>query len=223
MRGHEIASFSRAFRCDPARIEVFDLLSGVPSPRRLGTVDVVLLGGSGDYSVAEGGAWLPAALEAMQELHETSKPTFASCWGFQAMARAMGGEVVTDHALAEVGSAWLELTPEGEADPVFGPLGKRFPVQIGHQDVVTRLPEGATLLASSPLVRNEAFRFEGKPIYCTQFHPELDKAGLIARLAAYPEYLPLAGVRTVEELARVTPDTPGTEALLRRFLEHVLG
>lgn len=222
MRQQEIRCFSRSFRCAPEQIAVYDLLSGVPTLAQLARVDVVLLGGSGDYSVAEGGDWLPAALEAMQELHETNKPTFASCWGFQAMARAMGGEVVTDRSRAEVGSAWLELTPEGAADPVFGPLGTPFPVQIGHQDIVTRLPSGATLLASSPIVENQAFRFDGKPIYATQFHPELDKADLIARLTTYPEYLPMAGVQSLEELERITPDTSDTEALLRRFLALVL-
>lgn len=127
-------------------------------------------------------------------------PRSASCWGFQAMARAMGAEVVTDHSFAEVGTIWLELTPEVKQDPVFGPLGDRFQVQIGHEDIMTKLPPGATLLASSGTVRNGAFRFDGKPIYCTQFHPELDREGLVLRIAAYPEYLPLTGHRTLEEL-----------------------
>ena len=42
------------------------------------------------------------------------------------MARAMGGEVVTDRSRAEVGTYWLELTSEGKNDPVFGPLGGRL-------------------------------------------------------------------------------------------------
>ena len=171
MREHEIQCFARSFRCSTDQIRIFDLLSGVPSKEALDEVDVVLLGGSGDYSVAKGGPWLPAALDAMRELYEYSKPTFASCWGFQAMARAMGGEVVTDHDLAEVGSLTLNLTPEGLQDPVFGALGPHFQVQIGHEDIVTQLPAGAVLLASSDRVQNEAFRFEGKPIYCTQFPP----------------------------------------------------
>ena len=222
MREHEIQSFSRSLRCAPDRIRIFDLLSGVPSPHELGEADVVLLGGSGDYSVAKGGPWLPAALETMRQLHETSKPTFASCWGFQAMARAMGGEVVTDHGLAEVGTHWLDLTPEGKKDPVFAPLGERFQVQIGHEDIVTRLPEGATLLASSASVENEAFRFDGKPIYCTQFHPELDREGIITRIAQYPAYLSLAGHDTLEEFSAATPETPDTEAILRRFVSVAL-
>ena len=223
MREHEAESFARAFRCAPGRIRVFDLLGGVPSERELDRADVVLLGGSGDYSVASGGPWLPAALDTMRELHESSKPTFASCWGFQAMARALGGEVVRNHDQAEVGTVTLALTPEGERDPVFGPLGSRFQVQIGHEDVVTRLPPGAVRLASSDRVENEAFRLEGAPIYCTQFHPELDRAGLIARLETYPEYLPLTGHATVEEFAMATPETPEAEAILRRFLRVVLG
>lgn len=222
MRRQEVACFARAFGCAPEQILVFDLLSGVPAPELLDEVDVVLLGGSGDYSVARGGDWLPAALVAMATLYETSKPTFASCWGFQAMARALGGEVVEDRSRAEVGTIWLELTPEGEADPVFGPLGKRFQVQIGHEDIVTELPEGAILLASSDRVRNEAFRFEGKPIYCTQFHPELDRRSLVERLRAYPAYLSLTEANTIEEFEEMTPETPETEAILPRFLDLVM-
>lgn len=221
MLHQEVRCFARSFRCPVEQIEVFDLLSGAPGEETLARADVVLLGGSGDYSVAQGGPWLPAALATMATLYETSKPTFASCWGFQAMARALGGEVVTDRARAEVGAAWLELTPEGQSDPVFGPLERRFQVLIGHQDIVTALPVGATRLASSELVENEAFRFDGKPIYCTQFHPELSRADIVERLAAYPSYLSLTDAATLEEFERMTPETPHAEAILTRFLDVV--
>ena len=223
MRDHEVESFARSFGCPTSSIEVFDLLSGAPSSPVLAEADIVLLGGSGDYSVARGGPWLPAALDSMVTLYETKKPTFASCWGFQAMARALGGEVVTDHARAEVGSVTLELTSAGETDPVFGPLDKRFEVLIGHEDIVTELPPQATLLASSDRVENEAYRLEGAPIYATQFHPEIDRQGLLDRLRAYPSYWPLAGAETMEELEAITPETPHTVGILTRFLEVALG
>lgn len=222
MLRQEVRCFARCFACDVGRVEVFDLLSGAPGKAELARADVVLLGGSGDYSVARGGPWLQGALDAMAALYEQGKPTFASCWGFQAMARALGGEVVTDRSRAEVGSVWLRLTEEGKRDPVFGPLGDRFQVLIGHEDVVTRLPRGATLLASSDKVENQAFRFDGKPIYCTQFHPELSRADIVQRLAAYPSYLPLANATTLDEFERMTPETPHAEAILRRFLERVM-
>ena len=105
---------------------------------------------------------------------------------------------------------------------MFGALGDRFQVQIGHEDLVTRLPEGTTLLASSANVEIEAFRFDDKPIYCTQFHPELGRDGLIKRVAQYPDYLPLTGHATLEELSAATPETPETEAILRRFVTVAL-
>jgi len=222
MSENEIDCFSRALDCSRESVSVLDLLSAVPSQKDLDEADVVLLGGSGDYSVAEGGPWLPPALDVMRGLYESSKPTFASCWGFQAMARAMGGEVVTDPALAEVGTIWLTATPEGLEDPVFGPLGGRFQVHMGHQDVVTRLPDSVTLLASSDRVPNQAYRFEGKPIYATQFHPELGREDLILRIGTYPPYLPLAGCSTMEEFAAATPDIPETEAILSRFVREVV-
>ncbi len=222
MREHEIACFERSLQLERGQIDIFDLLSGAPAGRDLDRVDVVLLGGSGEYSVARGGPWLTAALDSMVRLYETSKPTFASCWGFQAMARALGGEVVTDHARAEVGITSLELTEAGESDPVFGPLGKHFLALSGHEDIVTALPPAATLLASSSTVENEAFCFSGKPIYCTQFHPELDRAGFLMRMEKYPLYVRLAGAETFDELAEMTPETPDSESLLRRFLEVVV-
>lgn len=219
MRGHEIACFERCFGLAAGQVEIFDLLSGVPGANTIESADVVLLGGSGNYSVARGGSWLPAALEAMVGLYESSKPTFASCWGFQAMARAMGGSVVTDHARAEVGVIWFELTEAGRRDPVFGPLGARFQAVAGHEDIVEALPVSATLLASSDRVENQAFHFPGKPIYCTQFHPELDQAGLLARIGRYTSYLRLAGARDLDELADMTPPLDHLDGILKRFLD----
>jgi GMP synthase (glutamine-hydrolysing) len=71
-------------------------------------------------------------------------------------------------------------------------------------------------------VENEAFRFDGKPIYCTQFHPELDREGIITRIAQYPAYLSLAGHDTLAEFSAATPETPETEAILRRFVSVAL-
>jgi GMP synthase (glutamine-hydrolysing) len=230
MREHEVVCFARALGCAEDRITARDLLQGCPAPAELGEVDLVLLGGSGDYSVVSGGPWLAESLEAMRELVELRKPTFASCWGFQAMALALGGEVVTDLSRAEVGTRHVRLTEAGRADPIFADLydparpDGTFLAQMGHQDIVDRLPAGATRLASSDRVENEAFRIEGAPIYCTQFHPELDRTTLLDRLHRYPSYVErIEGVPyQVFELTCVA-ESPRTDRLLRRFIEHVFG
>lgn len=222
MRQQEVQCFARALGCPDTQIRTMDLINRVPTVAELDEVDVVLLGGSGDYSVAEGGPWLPAALEAMRELYELSKPTFASCWGFQAMARAMGGEVVTDMDRAELGTVWARLTSAGKNDPIFAPMGEKFRVQMGHQDIVDRLPDDALLLASTDRVVNQAFCFPGKPIYCTQFHPELDRTALLQRVHAYPQYVHRIAGMTLEQFDKQSEDTPESEALLTRFARFVI-
>ena len=222
MAAHEVLRFGQGLGLEPGQLRVFDLLAGAPPLSLLESADAVLIGGSGDHSVVRGGPWLGGALGAMETLHERSIPTFASCWGFQALARALGGRVVTDHTLAEVGVLPLELTEAGRRDPVFNPLGSPFPVVIGHEDIVTDLPPDAVSLASSSTIENEALMFPGKPIYATQFHPELDRDDLIRRIAAYPPYLKLTGARSIEELRAITPETPGSASLVRRFVEEVV-
>jgi GMP synthase (glutamine-hydrolysing) len=189
---------------------------------QLAPFDIVLLGGSGHYSAASNEAWLAPALEAMRELHALGKPTFASCWGFQAMARALGGTVVNDRSRAEVGTHRLRLTPAGLADPVFGPLGATFAAQMGHEDHVVELPPGATLLAVSERGVFQAYRLDDAPIYCTQFHPELRAGDLLRRLEAYPEYVELLAGVGYDEFARSLTETPEAEQLLGRFVSWAL-
>ncbi len=223
MRHHEIECFADKLNCPEQNILVHDLISGPPSARLLAQVDATLVGGSGDYSVVAGGKWLEPALECFRELHADSKPTFASCWGFQAFSRALGGEVVTDIIRAELGTNNMLLTEAGRADPVFGPLGTPFLAQIGHQDIVDRLPVGAVRLVSSSRVENEAFVFPGKPIYGTQFHPELEREDLIRRVIAYPEYIEKISGMEMVAFTRTLSETPETAQLLTRFVQHVLG
>ncbi len=222
MRHHEVASFARALETTEDRMSIFDLLNHPLEPRHFQSIDMVLLGGSGHYSAAGDGVWLDRALDSLRLIYDSATPTFASCWGFQAMARAMGGEVVHDLNRAEIGTLSLTLTKEGEQDPVFGPLGKTFAGQMGHEDVVTKLPPDAVRLASSHLVENQAYCFTDRPIYCTQFHPELNCGDLLQRVLHYPEYIRKIAGMEPEQFVELIHETPDTEALLTRFVNRFL-
>jgi GMP synthase (glutamine-hydrolysing) len=223
MRAHEIQSFSRVLRISPERIDVHDMLSGLPVRRTIDRADMILLGGSGHYSATGDGQWLMRGLGLLRNLHAERKPTFASCWGFQAMARAMGGEVLKDMQRAEVGTHTLTLTEAGKADPIFGPLGETFFGQMGHEDCVIRLPDSAVLLASSRRTENQAYCFHDAPMYCTQFHPELNRKDLLARVKTYPEYVERIENIPPERFGELCRDTLETEKLLPRFVEHIFG
>ena len=61
----------------------------------------------------------------MKFLFDKSKETFGSCWGFQAMAKAIGGEVINNIKLAELGTIELKLTKKGKKS-IFGKWNKIF-------------------------------------------------------------------------------------------------
>ena len=221
MRTHEVMAFAQALSCSSEQITSLDLTRISPSTSTLATHDMVLIGGAGDYSVSEGGPWLHRALDTMRTLDALSKPTFASCWGFQALAAALGGLVVTDSARAELGTLELQLTQAGHSDPIFRHLGHSFYAQVGHHDTVDVLPAHAIQLARSPIVENHAFCIRGKPIYATQFHPELRRQGMMDRLSNYPHYADEFPGLTIEAYASTLRETPRANDLLKSFVAHV--
>jgi GMP synthase (glutamine-hydrolysing) len=223
MRAQEVRCFAKMLDCDISAIDVVDLLGTAVPTNKLQHADMLLLGGSGHYSAAGEGEWLERALDLMREIHRLAKPMFASCWGFQAMARAMGGRCVHDLQSAEIGTVDIQLTPAGREDSLFSGLPSRFAAQAGHEDHVVELPPDAVLLASSARVVEQAFRFAGKPIYCTQFHPELDRAALMERVVAYPEYVARIARMPFEEFTASCRETPEANSLLRRFVMTVFG
>ena len=94
--------FCRVLAATAEQVGVFDMLSGRLTAVDFAGTDMFLLGGSGHYSVTDDDLWMQRALDSLRDVYNSGKPTFASCWGFQAMARAMGGRrVVKDLCHAE--------------------------------------------------------------------------------------------------------------------------
>ena len=200
-----------------------DLLATWPSPDVFARADIALLGGSGEYSATGDNPWLHAVFDGLRWLCESGKPTFASCWGFQAIARALGGRCIHDPAHAELGNVELQVTEAGRTDELFGGLPATLLGHAGHEDHVVELPAQAVLLASTQRVTNQAFRLADRPVYCTQFHPELTRAALIQRVEAYPQYVEnIAGV-PLAEFVTTCRETPEANSLLTRFVELVCG
>ena len=214
MREHEVECFRR-FCPD---VEAHDALAGPDG--RLRSAEGFFVGGSGAYSVLHESPPVLRALACVEAVLESGRPTFASCWGFQAIGRVLGGQVVHDLTLAEVGGYAAFNTAAGRRDPVFGPH-ERFDVLLGHEDHLLTLPAGAERLAYTETGENTAFRLTGRPVYATQFHPELSPADLVLRLRRYPKYLDSTRGITPEQLAAELAPTPVAEGLIPRFLAHV--
>ncbi len=202
-----------------------DLLSGPPRLTDLARYDALMVGGSGDFSVAKKDlAHFAEHLDFFREVVGRGRPMFASCFGFHLMVEAMGGHVVHDPESTEVGTYDLELTPDGSQDPLLGTLPPRFAAQMGRKDRAEKLPEGTPSLATSERNPHQAFCIPGQPIWATQFHPELDAATNRFRFQRYIKgYSQHMSAEEQKRRLEVFRESPESSRLLRRFLRLVFG
>ena len=101
-------------------------------------------------------------------------PLLGICYGHQLLANMYGGDVRNDKEQSKFGSYEVQLTEAGKEDRLFKNLPESFIAQYAHNDSVTKLPEGATLLASSKGCKFSSLRY-GTSAYTTQFHPEVTR------------------------------------------------
>jgi GMP synthase (glutamine-hydrolysing) len=215
----EQASF--ALRCGlrPHQFVITDALREPIGPQLARDVDAVMIGGAGAYSVTDTFAWTNGLAGLCHACAEDRVPLFGSCWGHQFIARAFGGEVVHDEARAELGTLAVSLTEAGQADELLSHFPQRFFAQMGHHDRVKRLPPGAVELATNATAPFQAFRLDGLPIYGTQFHSELNVAGMRSRLLTYRAYYPeLSDDGAFSRVFDTLRETPEVDDLLKNFL-----
>ncbi|MDQ0893171.1 glutamine-hydrolyzing GMP synthase [Agromyces ramosus] len=127
-------------------------------------VGIVLSGGPS--SVYEEGA--PALDEGILEL---GLPTLGICYGFQVMARQLGGEVAHT-GLREYGATAATVT-DGSGNALLDGQPGAQTVWMSHGDSVARAPEGFEVLASTASTPVAAFANDEKGFYGVQWHPEV--------------------------------------------------
>ena len=113
-----------------------------------------------------------AERERIMEALEANVPILGICLGHQLLAYWLGGEV--KRGRWEIGWLPINATDAGRSDPLLAGLGQSFYGFLWHGDRVTRLPEGAVLLASSEEVRVQAYRLRDRPVWGVQFNPQYD-------------------------------------------------
>ena len=124
---------------------------------------IVLSGGPS--SVYEQGA--PALDGAILEL---GVPVLGICYGFQAMASALGG-TVANTGLREYGAT--DVTVTGTSSTLLGGQPESQTTWMSHGDSVSAAPAGFEVLASSPSTPVAAFASDERKLYGVQWHPEV--------------------------------------------------
>jgi GMP synthase (glutamine-hydrolysing) len=122
-------------------------------------------------------------VEIIREAVERDMSVLGICLGAQLLAKALGG-TVSRNPEREIGWFDVQLTADGEKDPVLSTFAREQQVFQWHEDGIG-LPPGAVHLAGSEASAIQAFRF-GEHAYGFQFHLEVDES-LIERWLSVPD------------------------------------
>jgi GMP synthase (glutamine-hydrolysing) len=124
----------------------------------------IVLSGGPSSVYADGAPSLdPAVLES-------GIPTFGICYGFQAMALALGGRVERTGTSEYGGTALTVVNP---ASPLFKNQPEQQSVWMSHGDSVSEAPAGFVVSAVTKSVPVAAFEAAGRSLAGVQFHPEV--------------------------------------------------
>ena len=97
-------------------------------------------------------------------------PILGICYGFQLAAHLLGGKVVAGHK--EYGPA--SFTVQDKTSKLLKGVARNITVWMSHGDEIIEIPQGFSLIGSTPHVPNTAAEDEYKKMYMLQFHPEVE-------------------------------------------------
>ncbi len=127
----------------------------------------------------------------------SSPAALFTCYSIGVLTRLLGGDVSRGYP-EDTGPVSVDLTADGESDPLLGALARRFTALTAHKEGSARVPDGATLLATNDACPVQAYRV-GERLYATQFHPEPTPRAFTERMAVYRDdgYFPANDYDTV--------------------------
>ncbi len=102
------------------------------------------------------------------KLFDLDVPVFGICYGFQAMAQALGG-TVAHTGTSEYGRTDLKVT----GGQLHSDLPETQPVWMSHGDAVTAAPAGFDVVATSAGAPVAAFEDRARRFAGVQYHPEV--------------------------------------------------
>ncbi len=139
----------------PATLSVDEILARNPR--------AIILSG-GPSSVYE-----PGAPKIDARLFEHDIPIFGICYGFQAMAQALGGEVQKT-GTSEFGRAHFTADTTSH---LFSGMEPQFDVWMSHGDSVSQAPKNFHVIGTTAHTSVAAFENESGFLSGVQFHPEV--------------------------------------------------
>lgn len=149
-----------------AEFRVYNVMNGdyPPEGERF---DAYLVTGSKADSFGDD-PWIQTLKAYLLKLYERGDKLLGVCFGHQLLALVLGGKAERADRGWGVGVHRYTLAAHA---PWMDPQVTELTLLISHQDQVTQLPKGATVIASSDFCPNAAYHV-GDQVLCFQGHPE---------------------------------------------------
>ena len=202
-------------------VNVLNSKTRIPKTKELDNYKATILGGSGQVNISDWSDKIKSKVlrvtPLLKEVVKKDKLTLGICFGHQLLAYILGGTIEDNPNQAETGTFQIHLNNNAKLQPIFKGLPTVFYAVLGHKNSVTRLPKKAMTLAKSEKCNIESYKIKNN-IYCVQFHPELNKAGMRFRLNLFPNY---ANNKNIDEILKDYKPTPFATKLLNNFTKLI--
>jgi len=159
----------------PIEFAVYDV-EHLQYPKTLDECDGYVITGS-KKSVYDDEPWIHRLRQFVLDLHQAKIRLVGICFGHQIVATALGGDTQPAAVGWGVGIHRSELVASKE---FMQPPLDSIAAIVSHKDQVTRLPEGAELLAGSEFCPNAMYQvqdhiltFQGHPEFCKSYSKAL--------------------------------------------------
>jgi GMP synthase-like glutamine amidotransferase len=160
--------------------------------------------------------WVGPLLDFIRAVHAARQPLMGLCFGHQAVARALGGQVARNAAGWGLGTA----PTHWHADrPCMQPSQASTTLMAAHNEQVTRMPEGAVCLGGSEFCPIGSMQI-GQHIWTTQFHPEMPRVFMQALLGYLADKLDARTLAQAHASLSEPVDAPLFGQWMVQFFEH---
>lgn len=115
--------------------------------------------------------YAPDSLCCIPEIFSLGVPILGICYGMQYISHHFGGKVIGG-SVREFGKTKVNIG----SSPIFAGLSSEETMLMSHNDYVSVVPNGFSIIATTQNCACAAIANEQKQIYGVQFHPEVDSS-----------------------------------------------
>ncbi len=160
--------------------------------------------------------WVGPLLDFIRAVDTARQPLIGLCFGHQAVARALGGQVARNAAGWGLGTA---ATQWAHARPWMQPFHSTTTLMAAHNEQVTRMPDGAECLGGSDFCPIGSMQI-GQHIWTTQYHPEMPLVFMQALLGYLADKLDADILARAHTSLNNAADVPLFGQWMAQFIEH---